>query len=127
MIAINLAECIVRTLKFREGDRLPGHLWVLSNTKMFFIDELTRLLEEFPEDLEEPAATTPAPRMRSPGDNFCGGYHSNARGCLWQAGESKIIGEVKAYPLSKGRGMKPMCPETGATNFSAGWDIWRIP
>lgn len=96
---MNSRERVIKTLEFEEVDRLPRHLWTLPAVPMFRKTELEELLTKYPSDFGLPIYNYGVGK-RCKGDSAVVGQYMDAWGCEWHVGESGVVGEVKAYPLS---------------------------
>ena len=97
-------ERVTKALRFEELDRFPRDLWCLPGISMHRPEELRRLQERFPNDIERPEP--PYGRgKRCRGEPATVGVNTDAYGCVWQVGEPGVIGEVKECPLSEWSGL----------------------
>lgn len=92
-------ERVIRTLEFRNPDRVPRNLWKLPGIEMFRENDLNEILERYPEDLILEHC------VYGKGERTKGArYKSNEIatdewGCEWQVGEDGVAGEVKHSPI----------------------------
>ncbi|MCK4601486.1 MAG: methyltransferase [Phycisphaerae bacterium] len=106
-------ERVFRTLEFKVPERAPRQLWRLYWVDGFAADELKSLLREFPEDFTAPGQVL-APGERQSGQKGLKGTYVDDWGCVWEAGEDSVIGEVKHPPLADFSAMD---------GFSPPWEI----
>lgn len=92
-------ERVIRTLHFEQPDRVPRDLWLLPGVEMFRQHDIDRVLEKYPLDFEEPDFEY-GTGNREQGEPNLKGEYTDEWGCVWQVGESGIIGEVKHPPLA---------------------------
>ena len=91
-------ERMIRTLRFEHPDRAPRDLWALPGVPMFRRDEFDAFLARFPEDLAGPDVTYGRGASESGVPNLVGTY-VDEWGCVWEALEPGVVGEVKGAPL----------------------------
>ena len=91
-------ERVIRTLRFKNPDRVPRDLWTLPGIPMFHQDELDAMLARYPTDFAYPDFTY-GPSERAKGKPNEVGTYVDAWGCVWHVGEPGVIGEVKEPPL----------------------------
>ncbi len=92
-------ERVFRTLEFKCPDRVPQNLWYLPWVQLNCQPQLDRILARFPSDIEfsQPAL---APGDRRRGEECRKGVYVDDWGCVWQAAEDGVMGEVKRPPLA---------------------------
>ncbi|MHC4621521.1 MAG: uroporphyrinogen decarboxylase family protein, partial [Planctomycetota bacterium] len=92
-------ERVRRTLEFKTPDRVPRHLWRLPGAKMFRQNDVSRVLEKYPEDIRildfnyGKGIQTKGKRYKQ------GEAASDEWGCRWHVAEDGVAGEVKEPPL----------------------------
>ncbi|MBS3812897.1 hypothetical protein KGY64_03645 [Candidatus Bipolaricaulota bacterium] len=96
---------VIRTLEFNNPDRVPRDLWWLPAVEMFREDELLKLLNEFPMDIDYPdfAPGSSEVQRQSNLPNFTVyglenptvGSYIDEWGSIWNVREDGVIGEVK--------------------------------
>lgn len=96
---MNSRERVFRALEFRFPDRAPRNLWALDWVRRFAAEELAAVEEDFPEDLVK------ADNILGLGDRCRGkpnekGTYTDEWGCVWECGQTGILGEVKGPPLA---------------------------
>ena len=91
-------ERMIRTLRFEHPDRAPRDLWALPGVPMFRRDEFDAFRARFPDDLAGPDVTYGRGARESGVPNLVGTY-VDEWGCVWEALEPGVVGEVKGAPL----------------------------
>jgi len=95
---ITSRERVIRALRFERPDRAPRHLWTLPGVPMFRGAELSALRDRFPEDIAGPRVRYGQAEHASGTPNQVGAY-TDEWGCVWEALEPGVVGEVKGAPL----------------------------
>jgi hypothetical protein len=90
---------VIRTLKQQNPDRVPRDLWLSMWVEEVRIKEVNDVLMKYPLDFLQPDFVYGAGE-RERGQVGRKGAYVDAWGCVWQAGESGVIGEVKEPPLA---------------------------
>ena len=92
-------ERVFRCLEFRRPDRAPRNLWTLPWVGQYAAEPLAALQREFPDDFTGPGAVL-GPSDRRRGQEARKGTYTDDWGCVWDAGEDGVIGEVKRPMLA---------------------------
>ena len=96
---MNSRERVFRALQFKPLDRAPRDIWHLPWIDMFASDQLQALQVDLPPDLTSPPAVL-GQGHRTEGQQAKKGTYIDEWGCLWEAGEDGVVGEVKSPPLA---------------------------
>ena len=91
-------ERVYRALEFKGPDRAPRNLWVLPWVNIYAADDLAAVRREFPDDFTGPGTVMP-PGNRCKGERGRKGFSVDDWGCIWEAAEDGVVGEVKRPPL----------------------------
>ncbi|HET6428600.1 MAG TPA: uroporphyrinogen decarboxylase family protein [Phycisphaerae bacterium] len=91
-------ERVFRTLEFRSPDRAPRDLWALPWVGQHARAAHDALLARYPSDFGGAAGLAPGERAR--GEAFRQGRYVDDWGCVFEAAEDGVVGEVKAPPLA---------------------------
>lgn len=87
-------ERVIRALTFGGPDRVPRQLWTLPGVAYFRDNELWRMRELFPDDIAGPRFTY-AKSAKARGEQGRRGVYTDDWGCVWEAAEDGVIGEIK--------------------------------
>jgi len=85
-------ERVLRTLNFEAPDRVPVDLWILPACRMRYGEELEKLLESHPRDIQSvvgPCETGADPEV------YQRGTFTDFWGCTWTNINPGVIGEIK--------------------------------
>ncbi len=85
-------ERVIRTLEFKNPDRIPIHLWLHPATITRYGEKLEKLLNEYPQDII--LITGPTDIDFYP-ENFSIGEHKDVWGSTWKVIQEGMLGEVK--------------------------------
>lgn len=102
-------ERVRRTLDFEGPDRPPRELWTLPAVSMFQAEELRRFLERFPGDFGG-AQFRYGPNTRAHGQPYRKGTWTDEWGCLWEAAEDGVQGEIRQPILADWEDLKRFEP-----------------
>ena len=90
---------VFRCLEFRRPDRAPRNIWPLPWVGQFAAADFAAVVREFPEDFTGPGKVLgPCDRWR--GEEGRRGTYTDCWGCVWEAAEDGVAGEVKHPPLA---------------------------
>ena len=92
-------ERVQKALRFEGPDRPPRDLWALPGVGMFRGEDIARLVNEFPMDLDGPRYRY-GHGLRQSGQPAAVGAYRDAWGCTWHVAEPGVAGEVKEPPLA---------------------------
>lgn len=92
-------ERVVRTLKHQPVDRSPREIWIKSDVSQGRKDEVRRVLDRFPMDVQGPKVRYGQSR-RAQGMRGSVGSYTDAWGCVWHVLQPGMAGEVKHPPLA---------------------------
>ena len=106
-------ERVIKTLKFDSPDRAPRELWALPGIAMFRAKEMEETIRQFPMDFISPKYKYGIGR-RAKGESCRVGECVDGWGCVWEAAESGVVGEVKGPPLAEWSALK---------NYKLPWEI----
>jgi uroporphyrinogen decarboxylase len=90
-------ERVLRTLEFKNPDRIPVDAWILPGAFSKYGEKLNRLVEQYPSDLIQIAG--PSDHGFNP-EYYRRGTYTDLWGCPWINIQPGIIGEVKDHILS---------------------------
>lgn len=96
---MNSRERVIRTLRFRQPDRVPRDLWLLPGVSMFRTGEVEAVKGRYPLDIGAPDASYGRGYRARGVPNTVGSY-VDEWGCEWHVAEPGVIGEVKVPPLA---------------------------
>jgi uroporphyrinogen decarboxylase len=102
-------ERVRRTLDFAYPDRAPWDLWTLPAVGMFQAEELRRFLERFPPDFGG-ARVRYGPNPRAHGQPYRKGTWTDEWGCVWEAAEDGVQGEIRQPILADWADLKRFEP-----------------
>lgn len=102
-------ERVLRTLEFRNPDRVPRELWYLPGVEAQRRPELTRLLQEYPPDIHVPQVKYVVGAREQGTPNTIGTYFDEW-GCGWRVAEEGVVGEVKIHPLADWNALRDYLP-----------------
>ncbi len=100
---------VIRSLTFRSPDRASRHLWNLPGIELFRKGELARMRAAYPEDIigagvpygsTRSTSTSYGRPLSTGGTPYRKGRYTDEWGCLWEAYEDGVVGEVKGPPLA---------------------------
>ncbi len=92
-------ERVLAALEFRSPDRAPRELWALPWVSQYAPADLEAVLANYPSDFTSAGALAPGHRRR--GAAARKGTHVDDWGCVFEAGEDGVIGEVRYPPLAE--------------------------
>ncbi len=92
-------ERVIRALRFQRPDRAPRDLWLLPGVTLFRQEQVRAVQARFPSDFTGPDATY-GRGERAQGTPNLRGRWVDEWGCVWEAAEDGVIGEVKGPPLA---------------------------
>lgn len=92
-------ERVRRTLKHQSVDRAPRELWIKSDVSQNRKDEVRRLLDRYPMDVQG-AKVRYGQGRRAHGTPGAVGSYTDAWGCVWHVLEPGMTGEVRNPPLA---------------------------
>lgn len=102
-------ERVQRTLTFTNPDRVPRNLWTLPGVELFRAIELQKMRSEFPEDFSGPGLKY-GPALKASGVPGRKGRYVDAWGCIWEAKEEGVTGEVKDPILGDWENLSTLTP-----------------
>ncbi len=112
-------ERVVKALNFEAPDRAPRDLWTLPGINLFRKEELDSLKSKYPPDIESPGFRYPKGK-RQAGTSGRKGIYTDEWGCVWEAMEEGVVGEVKRPALEDTAGLRSFNPPWEI--LEADWD-----
>jgi uroporphyrinogen decarboxylase len=94
-------EQVIRTLEFKNPDRVPRQLWKLPGINMFRKSELNAILDKYPDDIVIPEVSYGRGDCEKGIRYLRNQTATDAWGCEWRAGEDGVAGEVRNPPIKK--------------------------
>ena len=92
-------ERVERTLNHQPVDRAPRDIWALPGVTVKRKEEWERFLAKYPMELQ--GAASPYGRSRyARGTVYADATYTDEFGCVWEAAEYGVVGEVKHAPLA---------------------------
>ncbi|WP_010258696.1 uroporphyrinogen decarboxylase family protein [Treponema primitia] len=89
-------ERVLKTLEFKNPDKIPLDLWILPAANIKYGDKLDALLERYNFDIG--GTSGPFDHGFTP-EYYVPGSYTDPWGCVWTMRQKGIIGEVKEYIL----------------------------
>jgi uroporphyrinogen decarboxylase len=110
-------ERVLRSLEFKNPDRIPFDLWVLPAAQIKYGEKLDALLKRY--DFDIGGAAGPFDHGFTP-EYFIEGAYTDPWGCVWTNRQAGIIGEVKDHILKDDNAL--FAYKAPVDFFSAWWD-----
>lgn len=95
---MNSRQRVLDALNFAKPDRAPRQTWALPWVGMYAAEHLAALQRDYPDDILQWSILGSGDRVR--GVQARKGQYTDEWGCLWQAGEDGVVGEVKTPILA---------------------------
>jgi len=93
-------ELVTRTLEFDNPKRIPRQLWLLPWAQNNYPEQLKRIQNDYPDDIVyAPAVFEEQPKVS--GKAFSVGKYVDEWGCVFEASQEGVLGEVKNPPILK--------------------------
>ena len=86
---------VKKTLEFDHPDRVPRHKWVLPWADFNHPQAMSKLRQEFPDDIEIVPQLLTVPLPATSGDAYETGLYTDEWGAVWENRQRGIVGEVK--------------------------------